>query len=89
MCPCAPPRIRRTCCTASTAKSQVLETTQKPSLYAYFRGFDVTLGRRTAVDFLDEALTADGLHSQLDDSRTSAAFILRRFGDGFHVRMFL
>jgi hypothetical protein len=54
MCPCAPPRIRRTCCTASTAKWQVLENTQKAGCYTYFRGLDVTFEHRSGVDFFGE-----------------------------------
>ena len=51
MCPCAPPRIRRTCCTASTAKWQVLETIQRAYRITYFRGLDVMLEHLNVVDF--------------------------------------
>jgi hypothetical protein len=51
MCSCAPPRIRRTCYTASTAKWQVLETTQRARAYTYFRGLDVMLEHLDVVDF--------------------------------------
>ena len=52
MCPCAPPRIRRTCCTASTAKRQVLETTQKTPSYAYSRGLECDVWTLKRCGFL-------------------------------------
>ena len=58
MCPWAPPRIRRTCCTASTAKRQVLEITQTAGCYTYFQGLDVMCGHRSGVDFLLEVISS-------------------------------
>jgi hypothetical protein len=58
MCPCAPPRILRTCCTASTAKRQDLETTQKAGSYTYFPGLDVTSEHGNAVDFPVDMLSS-------------------------------
>jgi hypothetical protein len=47
----------------------------------------ISLEYRNTVQFLNR--TARQSDSQLDDGRAPAAFILRRLGDGFHVRMLL